>query len=65
MHGSWESVLHSSGNPLAPTVAEALERALTPEERRTFEAHLRPLVDAGQGATRSAAAFLRALKPDQ
>ena len=63
MSGSWESVLHSSGNPLAPTLAEALEQALTPDERLVFEAHLRPLVEADAGRRRAGAAYLAAAKP--
>lgn len=63
MSGSWEAVLHSSGNPLAPTLAEAIAEALTPEEARVFEAHLRPLVEADAGRRRAAVAYLSATKP--
>lgn len=59
MQGSWERVLNSSGNPLAPTLGEAIEQALTPEEAARFEAHLRPLVEANAGRLRGAFAFLR------
>jgi ubiquinone/menaquinone biosynthesis C-methylase UbiE len=62
--GTWDSVLRSSGNPLAPTLGESLERALTPEERRVFEAHLRPLVEADAGRGRGAVAYLAATKSE-
>jgi arsenite methyltransferase len=63
LRGSWETVLQTSGNPLMPTLGEAIERALTPEERKRFEAHLRPLVEANAGRGRGAVAYLRGLKP--
>ncbi|TML53754.1 MAG: class I SAM-dependent methyltransferase [Actinobacteria bacterium] len=63
MHGSWERVLNLAGNPLAPTLGEAIERALAPEEADRFEAHLRPLVEANAGRGRMAFAFLRGIKP--
>jgi arsenite methyltransferase len=63
MIGSWEAVLKSAPNPLAPTLGEALERALTPEECVAFEARLRPLVEANAGRRRMAYAYLAAMKP--
>lgn len=60
LRGPWETVLRTSGNPLMPTVGEAIERALTPEERERFEAHLRPLVEADAGRGRGAVAYLHA-----
>jgi ubiquinone/menaquinone biosynthesis C-methylase UbiE len=65
MRGSWERVLNSSGNPLAPTLGEAIKRALTPKEARQFAAHLRPLVEANAGRLRTAFAFLSGMKPQQ
>jgi arsenite methyltransferase len=59
----WEPFLNSSGNPRIPTISEAMNRALSPEERERFAAHLRPLVEEGNGVTRSAIALLRAVKP--
>jgi arsenite methyltransferase len=61
--GSWESVLRTAGNPLAPTVEEALDQALTPDEREVFEAHLRPLVEADAARGLAAVAYLSATKP--
>jgi hypothetical protein len=44
--------LHSSGNPKIPTIAEAMDKALTPEERERFASHLRVMVEEGQGVWR-------------
>ena len=60
---SWDVVLHSSPNPLAPTLGEALDRALDAEERASFERRLRPLVEANEGRRRMAHAYLTATKP--
>jgi arsenite methyltransferase len=59
----WEPFLNSSGNPKIPTIAEAMEQALTPEERDRFAKHLRPLVEEGKGTWRMAHALLAAAKP--
>ena len=59
----WDSFLRFAGNPNAPTLQEAMKRALSASERDKFEGHLRPLVDAGEGLTRGADAFVRAVKP--
>jgi arsenite methyltransferase len=59
----WEPFANSSGNPKIPTIREAIEEALTPEERERFVEYLRPLVEAGQGVSRTAVAYLRAVKP--
>jgi SAM-dependent methyltransferase len=59
----WNVFLNSSGNPRIPTFAEAMDQALTPEERERVIAHLRPLVEEGQGVWRMAHAFLAATKP--
>jgi SAM-dependent methyltransferase len=59
----WDAFLHSSGNPKVPTMAEAMDQALTPEERERFSTHLRSLVEEGKGVWRMAHAYLRAVKP--
>jgi arsenite methyltransferase len=56
----WDALLASSGNPLSPTFGELIEAALTREEAQRLERHLRPLVEAGEGVTRLAVAYLRA-----
>jgi arsenite methyltransferase len=59
----WEAFLKSSGNPKIPTIGEAMDQALTPEERERFSEHLRPLVEQGKGVWRMAHAYLTAVKP--
>jgi ubiquinone/menaquinone biosynthesis C-methylase UbiE len=58
----WDRLLNTSPNPNAHTAGEALRGALTHEEYERFEAHLRPLVDTGQGTIRSAFAYMTAVK---
>jgi ubiquinone/menaquinone biosynthesis C-methylase UbiE len=60
---SWESFLHSAPNPKIPTFAEAMDTALTAEERDVLVAELRPAVEEGRGVWRMGSAFLRAVKP--
>ncbi|MGW5365764.1 class I SAM-dependent methyltransferase [Actinopolymorpha pittospori] len=60
---SWESYLRTVPNPRVPSLGEAIEQALEPEERDELTARLRPLVEQGQGRTRSALAYLSATKP--
>jgi arsenite methyltransferase len=59
----WAAFLNSSGNPKIPTFAEAMDQALTPEERERVTEHLRPLVEQGVGTWRMATAYLTAVKP--
>jgi arsenite methyltransferase len=58
----WDAVLNSSGNPRIPTLAEAMRQALTPAEAARLSAHLRPLVEHGDGQQRSAVTYLWALR---
>jgi hypothetical protein len=60
---SWEGLLDTAGNPNIPTLREAMEQVLTPEERERFTARLRPLVESGQGELRMAFAHLAATRP--
>jgi arsenite methyltransferase len=60
---AWDGFLESSGNPNIPTFAEAMERALTDEERRRYSDYLRPRVEAGLGRWRMGSAYLWATKP--
>jgi SAM-dependent methyltransferase len=62
---AWEGFLNSSGNPNIPTLAEAMEQALTPDERDRLVAHLRPQVEQGRGEWRMASAYLVASKPER
>jgi arsenite methyltransferase len=59
----WEVALHSSGNPKIPTLAEAMDQALTAAERERLIAELRPAVEQGLGVWRMGTAYLRAVKP--
>jgi arsenite methyltransferase len=59
---AWEGFVNSAGNPLIPTVAEAMQQALTPDEQERFVEHLRPLVERGHGVSRMATAYLYAVK---
>ena len=58
----WETLLKSSGNPLDPTLEEAITQALSPHEAERFTAYLRPLVETVQGYERQAVASLWAVK---
>ena len=62
---AWDGFLSSAGNPLIPTVAEAMQQALTPDEQERLIGHLRPLVEEGRGAERMASAYLYAVKPEK
>lgn len=54
----WETALRSAPNPLAPTLGEAMDEALTPDEAERFTAHLRPLVEKNENTARNAVAYL-------
>ena len=59
----WTRFVQSAGNPLSPTLEEAMNASLTPEERDRFTAHLKPLVESGTGTERRAFAYLTAERP--
>jgi arsenite methyltransferase len=59
----WNTFLHSSPNPKVPTLDEAMDQALTAEERAALVAELRPQVEDGRGTWRMAHAYLWAVKP--
>jgi ubiquinone/menaquinone biosynthesis C-methylase UbiE len=59
---NWDVILHTAGNPKIPTLEEAMQQSLTPQEVKDFTAHLRPLVEAGRGIRRLAQAYLWATK---
>jgi ubiquinone/menaquinone biosynthesis C-methylase UbiE len=58
----WTTFARQAGNPLSPTLEEAMESVLSPSEREQVTAYLKPLVESGAGTTRSAFAFMSALK---
>jgi arsenite methyltransferase len=59
----WETFIDQRGNPRIPSIRDAMEQALTADERALLEAHLRPLVEEGGSTWRMAMAFLHAVKP--
>jgi hypothetical protein len=58
----WSAFVNTAWNPKIPTLAEAMQEAFTTAETERFTAHLRPLVEAGQGVHRGAVAYLWATK---
>jgi hypothetical protein len=58
----WERFLRMSGNPLVPTLGDALDQVLSPQEAAEFTAWLKPLVESGTGLERRALAYLSAVK---
>jgi ubiquinone/menaquinone biosynthesis C-methylase UbiE len=62
--GNWESFFRTTGNPRMPTLEEAIDQSLTPEEADKFISYLRPLVEARarKGTARSAVVYLWATK---
>jgi arsenite methyltransferase len=54
----WDGFLDTAGNPNIPTLREAMEQVLTPDEREQLVLHLRPFVEAGDGVWRMALAHL-------
>jgi ubiquinone/menaquinone biosynthesis C-methylase UbiE len=58
----WSAFVNTAWNPKIPTLAEAMQEAFTAAETERFTAHLRPLVEAGQGVHRGAVAYLWATK---
>jgi ubiquinone/menaquinone biosynthesis C-methylase UbiE len=63
-HRGWDACMRASGNPRIPSLQEAMEQALTPEETEQFVAHLRPLVEKGEGVWQEAVAYLWAVKDE-
>ena len=59
----WDRFMNTAGNPLSPTMAQAIDATMTVAERDRFTAYLRPLVESGDGIERRAFAYLFATKP--
>ena len=60
---SWDVSLDTAWNPNVPTLREAMEQALTPDERERFTTCFRPVVEGGKGEWRMALAHLSAVRP--
>src|SRR5688572_7961457 len=58
----WSELMNTAFNPKIPTLAEAMQQALTSDEADAFINHLRPLVESKQGIQRSSLAYLWAVK---
>lgn len=58
----WDVFLDTAWNPNVPTLREAMEQTLTPEERERFTLQLRPLVERGEGEWRMAFAHLSGIR---
>jgi ubiquinone/menaquinone biosynthesis C-methylase UbiE len=59
----WDMFVGTPPNPRVPSLREAMDEALDPDERRRFEAHLRELVESRRGVARSALAYVVGVKP--
>jgi ubiquinone/menaquinone biosynthesis C-methylase UbiE len=59
---TWQTFLHTSPNPLVPSLGEVMDDRLTAAESAEFTAVLRPLVESGHGQERTALAYLTAVK---
>jgi SAM-dependent methyltransferase len=55
---SWDVSLDTAWNPNVPTLREAMEQVLTPDEREQLSTRLRPVVEGGKGEWRMAFAHL-------
>jgi arsenite methyltransferase len=58
----WDRALRMAGNPLVPPLGEVLDQVLSPQEAAEFTAHLKPLVESGNGRERQAHAYLAAVR---
>jgi arsenite methyltransferase len=58
----WDTFIRIAPNPLAPSLAETIDDALSPVEAKRFVSHLRPLFEGKKGTSRSAVTYLRATK---
>jgi arsenite methyltransferase len=60
---SWDTLIDTAWNPNVPTLREAMDEVLTPEERDRLTERLRPRVEAGEGEWRMATALLTGTRP--
>lgn len=59
----WQLALKSSPNPHIPPLEELLAELFSENERRVYEAFMRPRLEAGGGRYRNAVAYIRASRP--
>ncbi|MGH3145520.1 MAG: class I SAM-dependent methyltransferase [Rubrobacter sp.] len=61
---AWDILARAAPNPLVPSLEEAVDETLTPEEAERFMAYLKPLVEEGKRVRRHAKMYLRAVKAE-
>jgi ubiquinone/menaquinone biosynthesis C-methylase UbiE len=59
----WSVLITSAPNPKLPTWDELMNNVLTPDEKAAFVAHVRPQVEQRSAHSKSAEAYLWAVKP--
>lgn len=59
---TWNAATRAAGNPNIPSLGEAMDAIFSPDERARFEAHIRPIVEAGGRVDHNAVAYLQATK---
>lgn len=58
----WESMIDTAPNPRVPTLREAMQQALLPDEVTQFAEYMREQVENGRGTYRMAVAYIWAVK---
>ncbi|MBE9168834.1 class I SAM-dependent methyltransferase [Pleurocapsales cyanobacterium LEGE 06147] len=58
----WDTWVQIAWNPKMPTLAEAIEQVLNPDEAHQFISYLRPLVENKQGRLRTAGVYVWGVK---
>jgi arsenite methyltransferase len=59
---TWDTFLDTAWNPNVPTLREAMEQVLSPDERERLVTRLRPVVERGEGEWRIALAHLSGVR---
>lgn len=59
---AWDTLVDTAWNPNVPTLREAMEQALSPDERERLVTLLRPAVERGEGEWRMALAHLSGVR---
>ena len=60
---TWQAFVESSPHPWAPPLSRIMAESFTPEERRTLENFVRPLVESGKGVVIVRNVYAVAVKP--
>ena len=59
---AWDTLVDTAWNPNVPTLREAMEQVLSPDERERLVTRLRPVVERGEGEWRIALAHLSGVR---